>query len=142
MDIYPRVDENYKKIYPLTDIEKCLKESDVVVLTLPLTSETRYMMNENRFNSMKDGSVLVNIARGAVVEENALIKALDTKLSGAILDVFEEEPLTENNPLWHKENVIITPHNSFIGDNNETRLTQVVLSNLGEKYEKRSNAHR
>ena len=60
----------------------------------------------------------------------ALIDALDKKLMGAVLDVFEEEPLPENSPLWEKENVIITPHNSFVGDGNVERLWQVILRNL------------
>ena len=132
VDLFPRVDENYKKIYPLSDIECCLSQSDVVVLTLPLTNESRHLMNEERFNAMKTGSVLVNIARGAVVKETALCKALDEKLLGAVLDVFEEEPLAENNILWKKENAIITPHNSFVGDMNGDRLYQVIISNLEE----------
>lgn len=130
VDLFPRVDDNYKKIYPLLDIECCLSQSDVVVLTLPLTNESRHLMNEERFNAMKTGSVLVNIARGAVVKETALCKALDEKLLGAVLDVFEEEPLAENNILWKKENAIITPHNSFVGDMNGDRLYQVIISNL------------
>ena len=73
----------------------------------------------------------MNIARGAIVEEQALLKALDEKLLGAVLDVFEEEPLSAKNPLWEKENVIITPHNSFVGDGNAERLYQVIIGNLG-----------
>ena len=126
VDLYPRVDENYKKIYPLLDIELCLSQADVVILTLPLTEETRYMMNDERFHAMKDGSVLINIARGAVVDEQALLKALDGKLMGAVLDVFEEEPLPMNNALWEKENVILTPHNSFVGDGNAERLYEII----------------
>ena len=130
VDLFPRKDEVYEKIYPLSDIEGCLSKADVVILTLPLTEETRYMMNAKRFNAMKAGSVLVNIARGAVVEERALVKALEEKLLGAVLDVFEEEPLPADNPLWQKENVIITPHNSFIGDGNNERLYRVIQENL------------
>jgi phosphoglycerate dehydrogenase-like enzyme len=81
---------------------------------------------------MKDGSVLVNIARGAVVDEQALLKALDEKLLGAVLDVFEEEPLSAVNPLWKKANVIVTPHNSFVGDGNGDRMYQVILENLNK----------
>ena len=130
VDLYPREDASYKRIYELSELDKALLEADVVVLTLPLTEETRHIMNERRFAKMKDGSVLVNIARGAVVDEQALLKALDEKLLGAVLDVFEEEPLSGDNPLWKKENVIITPHNSFVGDGNEDRLYQVIQGNL------------
>ena len=130
VDLFPRKDEAYEEIHPLLDIEGCLSKADVVILTLPLTEETRYMMNAKRFNAMKAGSVLVNIARGAVVEERALVESLEEKLLGAVLDVFEEEPLPADNPLWQKENVIITPHNSFIGDGNNERLYRVIQENL------------
>ena len=130
VDLFTREDSEYERIYPLSDIDNCLSKADIVVLTLPLTEETRHMMNEERFNLMKDKSVLVNIARGAVVDENALLKALDNKLLGAVLDVFEQEPLEENNPLWDKENVIITPHNSFVGDGNAKRLEKVIKENI------------
>ena len=82
---------------------------------------------------MKDNSVIVNIARGAIIEENALLKALEEKLMGAVLDVFEQEPLSADSPLWTNEKVIITPHNSFVGDGNKDRLYQVIIKNLGEK---------
>lgn len=130
VDLYPREDIAYEKIYPLLDLDNCLPQSDIVVLTLPLTEETRYMMNDGCFAKMKDGSVLVNIARGAVVEETALLNAIGGKLLGAVLDVFEEEPLGENNALWQKENVILTPHNSFVGDGNADRLYRVIIDNL------------
>ena len=74
--------------------------------------------------------VLVNIARGAVVDAHALIQNID-KIGGLVLDVFEEEPLEPNNPLWEMENAIITPHNSFVGDNNQERLKRVIFENLG-----------
>ena len=130
VDLFPREDIAYEKIYALTSLDEALLQSDVVVLTLPLTEETRYMMNEQRFAKIKNGSVLVNIARGAVVDEQALLKALDEKLLGAVLDVFEEEPLSADNPLWKKANVIVTPHNSFAGDGNALRLQEVIFKSL------------
>lgn len=134
VDLFPREDVAYEKIYSLSSLDEALLQSDVVVLTLPLTEETRYMMNEQRFAKMKNGSVLVNIARGAVVDEQALLKALDEKLLGAVLDVFEEEPLSADNPLWEKANVIVTPHNSFVGNGTGERLFAVIKHNLrGEK---------
>ena len=130
VDLYPREDNAYEKMYALANLDEVLSQADVVVLTLPLTEKTRYMMNEQRFAKMKNGSVLVNIARGAVVDEQVLIKALDEKLLGAVLDVFEEEPLSTDNPLWKKGNVILTPHNSFVGDGNGARLFTVIKCNL------------
>ena len=130
VDLYPREDAHYEKMYPLSEIENCLARADVTVLTLPLTDQTRHLMNEVRFAAMKQGSVLVNIARGAIVDQNALLRALDEKMLGAVLDVFEEEPLAANDALWKQENVIITPHNSFVGDGNHARMLGVILSNL------------
>lgn len=132
VDLYPREDNAYEKMYALAKLDEVLSQADVVVLTLPLTEETRHMMNEIRFAKIKDGSVLVNIARGAVVDEQTLIKALDEKLLGAVLDVFEEEPLPADSPLWEKDNVIVTPHNSFVGDGNAERLERIILSDLKE----------
>ena len=79
---------------------------------------------------MKKGSILVNISRGAVVVTDDLVHALRENLAGAVLDVFEEEPLPENSPLWDMENVILTPHNSFVGEHNRKRLQEVILNNL------------
>ncbi len=130
VDLFSSENKYFEKIYPLSVMDERLSESDVVVLTLPLTDETRHMMNSARFEALKENSVLVNIARGAIVEENALLTALEEKLMGAVLDVFEDEPLPESSPLWGKENVIITPHNSFVGDGNEERLWRVISVNL------------
>lgn len=133
VDLFLREDENYEKIYPLESLDDCLIGADVVILTLPLTEQTKGLINKSRFDKMKDNAVLVNVARGAVVEEKALLDALDNKLLGAVLDVFESEPLSSDNPLWKKGNVIITPHNSFVGDGNNERLTEVILKNLREE---------
>ena len=89
------------------------------------------MFNGEMFSHFKDGSVLVNISRGAVVDENDLIKALESrKLSGAVLDVFENEPLDESSRLWDMNNVIITPHNSFVSLKNQARLFKLAYDNL------------
>ncbi len=132
VDLYPREDGAYEKMYGLEELDACLPKADVVVLTLPLTEATCEMFNQTRFNNMKDDAVLVNIARGAIVEEKALLQALDNKLLGAVLDVFVEEPLNTNSLLWQKENVIITPHNSFVGDGNIERLNKVIIENLSK----------
>ena len=79
---------------------------------------------------MKDDAVLVNISRGAVVETNALISELRSGRLSAVLDVFEGEPLREDDELWIFENVIITPHNSFVGEGNNWRLSDLILKNL------------
>lgn len=129
VDLLPREDENYDKIVKLSELDDELPKVDVIILTLPLTDKTRHLMNRVRFSVLKKNVVIVNIARGAVVDTEALIEALP-RIGGAVLDVFEKEPLDEHSPLWNMENVIITPHNSFVGEGNLRRLSEVVLSNL------------
>lgn len=131
-DIYPVQSEAFIEVLPMTELDNLLAEADVVILTLPLTDETRYLFNKSKFDKMKNGSVLVNISRGAVVNTNDLIDALNQSLGGAVLDVFETEPLDENNPLWDMPNTIITPHNSFVGEGNSKRLFECVHKNLLE----------
>ena len=114
----------------MKDIDKALKKSDIVILTLPLTEETKYLINKGRLSIMKDDAVLVNVARGGLIDEVALIDSLDhRKFLGVALDVFEEEPI-EESLLWDYENVIITPHNSFVSDKISERLFELMLENL------------
>lgn len=130
VDIVVKEIEHFMKVYHLSNVKEALSKADIVVITLPLTSETHHMFNKELFGAMKSNAVLVNIARGALVDTDALIKALKEKFDGAVLDVFEEEPLTENSPLWDIDNVIITPHNSFVGNGNQDRLANIIIKNL------------
>jgi phosphoglycerate dehydrogenase-like enzyme len=113
--------------------ECLLPESDIVICALPLTESTRHYFDAERFGRMQPGAVFVNISRGDTVDTAALARALvEGRLGGAVLDVFEEEPLGAESPLWDMENVIITPHNSFVGDGNEERLWGVMCRNLDD----------
>ena len=129
-DLYPVKTENFTDVLPLSELDTLLKSADVVVLTLPLTETTKHLFDKSKFSIMKTGSILVNIARAAVVNTEDLIIALNQNLGGAVLDVFETEPLDKSSPLWDMENVIITPHNSFVGEGNNKRLFEVIVSNL------------
>ena len=129
-DLYPAKTENFFDVLSLDKLNTLLSKADIVVLTLPLTTETKHLFSKAKFETMKNGALLVNIARGAVVNTEDLIAALKQNLGGAVLDVFETEPLDENSPLWDMENVIITPHNSFVGDGNNERLFKVIIKNL------------
>ena len=133
VDLYPSENPDYDEMHPLTALDAVLSKADVVVLTLPLSNQTRHLMDAHRFAVTKAGAILVNIARGAVVDTDALISALEDHLGGAVLDVFEEEPLQESSPLWDMDRVILTPHNSFVGDGDSTRLSRLILENL-ERY--------
>lgn len=129
VDLFPREDSLYSEMLPLDKLDTALGDADVIVLTLPLTEQTKHLINDERLSLLKSTAVLVNIARGAIIDTEALINHIDN-LGGAILDVFEEEPLSESSPLWNKGNVILTPHNSFVGEGNGERLNAVILSNL------------
>ncbi len=130
VDVKPYENPNFKKMVGLDACDEILKISDVVILCLPLTDETKFFFNKDRFAKMKTGSVFVNISRGQIVETDSLISALKDKLLGAVLDVFENEPLEEHSHLWDIDNIVITPHNSFIGEGNANRLFNVIKSNL------------
>ena len=129
VDLFPRDDSFYSEILPLEELDNVLSEADVIILTLPLTEQTKHLINDTRFSLLKSTAILVNIARGAIIETEALISHIDN-LGGAVLDVFEEEPLSETSPLWDKENVILTPHNSFVGEGNEERLRTILFKML------------
>ena len=129
VDLYPREDSLYNEMLPLDKLDEALSQTDVVVLTLPLTEQTRHLIDESKLSFMKDGATLVNIARGAIIDTNALQNHID-RFTGAVLDVFEEEPLNENSTLWSKQNIILTPHNSFVGEGNGERLSTIVFLNL------------
>jgi phosphoglycerate dehydrogenase-like enzyme len=117
--------------YLIDDIGEPLKKSDIVILTLPLTQETKHLINKEMINIMKDGTVLINVSRGGIIDEETLVEAIQgDKFSGVALDVFEKEPLNKDSPLWDFENVVITPHNSFVSDKVNDRLVKLIMKNL------------
>lgn len=121
----------FDKIELLKNLDEQLKSADIVVLTLPLTDDTKGMFDKSKFDLMKNSCIFVNIARGQLVVESDLIDALSNKkISGAVLDVFETEPLEKTGPLWDMDNVIITPHNSFVGVGNTERLSKIIFENI------------
>ncbi|MCX7642319.1 MAG: D-2-hydroxyacid dehydrogenase [Armatimonadetes bacterium] len=108
-----------------------LPECDVVVITAALTPQTRYLIGRNELASMKKGAILINVARGALIDEQALVEALRSgHLAGAGLDVFENEPLPPNSPLWHMPNAIITPHVGGLSERTRQRIFERFLENL------------
>lgn len=112
----------------LNDLLAC---SDAVVLTVPLTRETKGMFDRPAFERMKPTAILVNVGRGEVVDIEALIDALrNNRIAGAGLDVFEQEPLPDDSPLWDMENVVITPHIAGNSPDRAGRNLETVLENL------------
>jgi phosphoglycerate dehydrogenase-like enzyme len=113
------------------DLPAVLPEADFVVITVPLTEETRQMIAEAELKAMKPSAYLVNIGRGKTVDEAALVEALEAgRLAGAGLDVFAEEPLPEDSPLWKMQNVIITCHYSGVTPMYNRRAFGIFLDNL------------
>ena len=125
-----RQQERFEAVHPMDRLAELVPLADIVVLSLPLTEQTRHLLDGAMFARMKAGSILVNLARGAIVDTEALLDALSRNLSGAVVDVFETEPLPEDSPLWDAENLILTPHNSFVGEHNHTRMMQTLIRNL------------
>jgi D-2-hydroxyacid dehydrogenase (NADP+) len=99
------------KLIPLSDLDHLLSKSDYVVIACPLTPLTRGMIGENELAKMKSSAFIINIARGKIIDESALIKALQNqKIAGAGLDVFSTEPLDKDSPLFDLDNVFLSPH--------------------------------
>ncbi|GEL67641.1 phosphoglycerate dehydrogenase [Marinilactibacillus psychrotolerans] len=92
------------------DLKKVIGQADIVVNILPLTEETDEMFNKDLFKAMKEQSIFINVGRGGTVDTDALLEALDSNIAYAGLDVFHEEPLPSDHPLWNREDVLITPH--------------------------------
>jgi phosphoglycerate dehydrogenase-like enzyme len=109
-----------------------LPRTDWLLLACPLSTQTRGLVSAAAFDCMPSGAQLVNVARGEVVDEAALISALQSgRLAGAYLDVFAHEPLAPESPLWDMPNVIVTPHSAGFSDGNARRVVQLFLDNLG-----------
>ena len=103
--------EDADEILPPSDLPYLLSEADYVVISLPLTEESRGLIGERELRAMKPTARIINIARGAIIDEAALVRALkEGWIAGAALDVFEQEPLSPESELWAMENVILTPH--------------------------------
>ncbi|RJQ25964.1 hydroxyacid dehydrogenase [Candidatus Parcubacteria bacterium] len=139
--------------FKLVDLETLLKNSDIITLHIPFSKETRHLLGEKEFEKMKDGVVIINTARGGIIDTNALVKALETgKVRAAGLDVLEEEPLLreekellsksfdkkellcvlENHLLLSNPNVVITPHNAFNSKEALENITKTTLKNIHE----------
>ena len=122
----------FHRLYPNEALNAMLKECDFVVISPPLTAETHQMISTEQFAVMKPGAFLVNVSRGPVVDTDALIEAARSgRLGGAVLDVFEEEPLPAESPLWDAPNVIITPHIAGISKNSVDELVDLFVINIG-----------
>jgi phosphoglycerate dehydrogenase-like enzyme len=113
------------------ELSGVLERADFVVLTVPLTQRTKCLIGKAELALMKPSAYLINIARGAVVDEQALVAALEqNQIAGAVLDVFEQEPLPPDHPFWSLDNVILTPHISGRSPMYMTRAMEIFHHNL------------
>jgi phosphoglycerate dehydrogenase-like enzyme len=123
--------EGVEAVFPPSAIDEVLKQSDYVVLAAPLIAATHGLINADRLAAMKPGACLINVGRGAQVDEAALVEALRTaRIAGAALDVFEREPLPADSPLWSAENLLITPHTAGLTDKLWHRHYELFSDNL------------
>ena len=117
--------------YPLERLGDGLAQADIVILAIALTDQTRNLMDKAHLYSMKPGALLINAARGGLVDEMALLEALESgHLAGAALDVFEAEPVSDSSQLWDMPKLLISSHNSFVGARNHARLLERIATNL------------
>jgi phosphoglycerate dehydrogenase-like enzyme len=118
-------------ILPVTRLAEALPQADYVVNILPLTQDTRRLFGGREFAAMKSGAVYINVGRGAVTDESALVEALrNGHIGGALLDVMETEPLPPDSPLWDLENVLLTPHYAGWHPRYEEMALEIALENL------------
>lgn len=123
----------FDRVLPMSALDDTLADSDIVILALPLNGGSRGLFDNARFEKLKPGALFVNIARGGIVDTPALIHALDSgRLGGAVLDVFDPEPLPGDSPLWDMPHVLVTPHSSFAGEFSARRMFEIVYNNLSE----------
>lgn len=130
------------EMHPPQKLPDLLPRADWLVIASPLTTETRGMVNADLLARLPPGAHIINIGRGEIIDETAMIEALHSgRLGGAYLDVFEKEPLPAESPLWDLPNVIISPHNSAAASGNDERVYQLFVANLGRWQAKQALAN-
>ena len=123
----------FNSIHQVNALSSEIGAYDIVVLTAPYTPETHHIISKEIIQNLKSNATFVNIARGGLVDTDALLVALKEHPDlYAALDVFETEPLSKDSPLWDLENVALSPHNSFVSDGNNKRMFDVIFNNLKE----------
>jgi phosphoglycerate dehydrogenase-like enzyme len=119
------------EVVSVTELEQVLPRADYVLLSTPVTPATTGMINESRLNKMKPDAYLINVGRGPLVDEAALCNALQTgRIAGAALDVFVDEPLPADSPLWSLKNLLITPHTAAVTERLWDRHYELIVENL------------
>jgi len=122
--------EHVERIYAPADLTEAITDARFVVLTVPLTDETTGLIGEAELDAMRSDAYLINVARGPVVDQAALVDALKSgAIAGAALDVFEDEPLPDSSPLWEMDDVVVTPHAAAATRDYADRIADLVREN-------------
>lgn len=130
-DIHTNPTDGFDEMQFTSSLLESVDSMDIVIVTAPLLPSTMGLISRDVMFAMKNNSMLVNVARGGLIDQNAMIEVLsERKDLFAALDVFEEEPLPSESPLWKMENVAVSPHNSFVSNGNDERMFDVIYSNL------------
>lgn len=130
-DVHVNPTKGFDKMLLTETFGDCVGMFDIVIVTAPLLPSTRGLISRNILKQMKTDAMLVNIARGGLIDEQAMCEVLvERKDLFAALDVFEKEPLQDDSPLWQLSNVALSPHNSFVCDGNNKRMFNVIYQNL------------
>lgn len=125
----------FDEVRELEKLSESMKTADYVVILAPLTKETRGLIGKEELSLMKEDAVLINLARGPLVDEAELIELLkEKKIRGAGLDVFSREPLPEDSPLWDLDNIILTPHLGGFSDVSNDRSIALIAENIRRYY--------
>ena len=126
-----RTDDPVDELHPPEKLAELLPRADWLIITCPLTAETRGLISAGMLARLPQGARILNIARGEIIDETALIAALrEGRIGGAYLDVFAQEPLPAESPLWNLPNVIVSPHNSGVAAGNDERVYRMFIANL------------
>lgn len=126
-----RTIDHFKETYSLNELPAQAKLADMVINILPLTEDTYHLYNADFFESMQASATFINVGRGPSVDTQALFRALQTKeIAFAAIDVFEEEPLPEDHPLWELENILITPHSSGFTPHFQKKFMAIFFNNF------------
>jgi glyoxylate reductase len=123
------IERKYNAQY--VDLDTLLEKSDFITIHVPLSKETKHMINREKLRKIKKGAILINTARGGIIDTNALIEALEEgRLAGVGLDVYEEEPLDPNHPLTRFKNVVLVPHIGSATVETRLAMANLVVDNL------------
>lgn len=130
-DIHTNTTPFFDKMQLTDNLEKVVGEYDIIVITAPLLQSTKGLISRKVLQNLKENAILINIARGGLIDEKSMCDVLEERKDVFVaLDVFEQEPLPKDSPLWKMDNVALSPHNSFVSDGNNQRMFDVMYHNL------------